>query len=1162
MHDALPGATAAGEVACSSCGASNRAGRRFCTRCGTALQESCLRCGAALDAGDAFCGSCGAPAGESPARSGGSAAGATSPSTERRIVSVLFADLVGFTGYAEGRDPEEVRETLSRYFEAAREIVARYDGVIEKFIGDAVMAVWGTPVAREDDTERSVRAGLDLADAIEAIGESIGAELRGRVGIHSGEAAVNLNAANQGMVAGDMVNTAARLQGVADPGTVLVDRTTFFGANDSIAFEEAGAFELKGKQGSVEAWRALRVVGGRRGFGTGGMLEPPFTGRHEELRAIKDMLHATGRERRPRLAALVGMAGIGKSRLVWELYKYVDGLSEEVLWHSGRSPAYGEGVAFWPLAEMVRTRALVAESDDPETARSKVSACVGRYVTVPDERRWVEPRIMQLLGLEEREDDQREVLFAAWRTFFERLAASETCVMVFEDLHWADGGLIDFVEHLVEWARNSPILVLALSRPELHDRRPTWGSRSRHFASMHLEALNDDDMRLLLKGLAPALPERIADQIVSRAEGIPLYAVEMVRMLIDRGDLSEQDAVYAPTRPIVAIDVPDTLHSLIAARLDVLPDADRVVVQRASVLGKTFRAPALEALVDGCDDLEGRLRELVRREIFTFNTDPRSPERGQYGFVQSLIREVAYQTMAKVDRGRLHLRAAEYFEWLKDPELVDVVATHYVEAHRSAPNDAVADKARRTLIDAADRAAALGSPDQGRTLIQTAIGISEPGKERGKLLHRAGELAAAAGRSDTAIGDYERSIEELRDDPGWIIEVQASMGVAYFLEGQLEEGRRLLEAALAQIEDPTADAAAAELYSQLARLYTFQGHWDNADEHCRRALITAEHHERVVTIVDALITRGVLAIFGGRPHEAEALLQGGLKLAQKNDLVSQQTRAYINLSANQLETDPRDAMASVLAGLDIARRYGFRDGEAYLLANAAEAAIHLGELSWIDILEDFLQLGLAISARLGVANAVAQLHAITGDAERSRSRLAEAEQLERATTNLQDATAIAQAKALVALAQNEPEDAWEAARVDAPVGYKLPGEMYMVRGRAALWLRDIDRLTKVIDAMQASGLRGAMFTLRKRTLEAGSAALEGGAEAPELYATAAQQWSDLGLPWDLAMCRLDTAIALGDADAAADAAAFFEAIGLTVLAERARDAGAAGSRMA
>ena len=1145
-----------GEAVCSSCGASNKAGRPFCTRCGATLKVACDDCGTPLEPGDAFCGSCGRAVARPSTESPLSVAGSAPPATERRIVSVMFADLVGFTAYSEGRDPEEVRATLSRYFEAAREIVDRYDGVIEKFIGDAVMAVWGTPVAREDDTERSVRAGLDMVDAIDAIGRSIGAELSGRVGIHSGEAAVNLRAADQGMVAGDMVNTAARLQGAAAPGTVLVDRTTFFGANEAIAFSDAGSLTLKGKQDPVDAWQALRVVGGRRGFGTG-MLEPPFTGRQEELRAIKDMLHATGRERRPRLAAMVGIGGIGKSRLVWELYKYVDGLSEEVLWHSGRSPAYGEGVAFWPLAEMVRTRALVAESDDPETARSKVASCVERFVVDPEERSWVEPRIMHLLGLEEREEDQREVLFAAWRTFFERLADTETCVMVFEDLQWADGGLIDFIEHLVEWARNSPIFVLTLSRPELHDRRPTWGSRSRHFSSLHLEALNDDDMRLLLKGLAPELPEDIGRQIVARAEGIPLYAVEMVRMLIDRGDLVESDQVYAPTRPITGIEVPDTLHSLIAARLDVLPEMDRKVVQHASVLGKTFAAPGLTALLDGAEDLEARLRELVRREILTFNTDPRSPERGQYGFVQSLIREVAYQTMANADRGRLHLRAAAYYESLNDPELVDVIATHYVEAHRFAPSDEVADKARVWLIDAADRAASLGSPEQGQSLIETAIDITAPGRERGELLHRAGELANAAGRTDAATSHFQRSIEELHGHPELVTQVQISMGVAYFLAGRLDEGRDLLEGALAQIEDPSSDPAAADIYSQLARLYTFQGRWDIADDYCRRALVTAEHHERVATVVDALITRGVLAIFGGRPHEAEALLEGGLKLAQKNEMVAHQTRALVNLSANQAETDPRDSMASARAGLDIARRYGFRDGEAFLLSNAGEAALHLGDFTWIDVMEEFLQNEIAASARLGVVAALSQLHAFAGDGEKAHLRLQESERLKETTTNLQDTVALAQSSALIAIAENRPQEAWDRTRVEVPAGFKLPGEMYMTAGRAGLWLGDADKMRETIAGMTASGLRGPMFSRRRATLEAGLAALEGRTDAPDLYLDAAHRWLDRGTPWDLALCRLDMAIAL-DGDeatrAAEEAAAFFDQSGCVILAERARAA--------
>jgi class 3 adenylate cyclase len=408
-------------VNCPNCGSPNEPNRKFCGECGTSLAAPCPVCGATNAPGVKFCGECGTDlrAGAGPAF-GAATAPTAAPATtaERRLVSVLFADLVGFTTISEARDPEVVRELLSRYFGTARQIIGSYGGTIEKFIGDAVMAVWGSPTAHEDDAERAVRTALDLVEAVRAIGDEIGADLRLRAGVLTGGAAVTLGAANEGMVAGDLVNTASRLQSVAPPGTVLVGESTFQAASGAVAFEPAGDQILKGKSVPVPAYRALRVVARRGGAGRSEQLEAPFVGRAPELRMLKDFHTATAAERRPRLVSIMGQGGIGKSRLVWEFQKYMDGVTEVVYWHQGRSPAYGEGISFWALAEMVRSRASISEADAPATTQSKLSATVGEWVTDDGERRWIEPRLLQLLGIETADSEERpdrESLFAAWR---------------------------------------------------------------------------------------------------------------------------------------------------------------------------------------------------------------------------------------------------------------------------------------------------------------------------------------------------------------------------------------------------------------------------------------------------------------------------------------------------------------------------------------------------------------------------------------------------------------------------------------------------------------------------------------------------------------------------------------------------------------------------
>ena len=429
-------------VICTNCGTANEAGRKFCKECASPLSVVCSNCGTANAPDAKFCGECASALSSATgfaSVSRPSLAGPLhDPVAERRVVTVLFADLVGFTAFAEERDAEEVRDSLSRYFELATDVVVRYGGVIEKFIGDAVMAVWGAPAAHEDDAERAVRAGLELVGAVHMLGPSIQA----RAGVLTGEAAVTVGATNQGMVAGDLVNTASRLQSVAPPGAVLVGETTFRAAHRAIAFEEVGQQTLKGKASPIDAWRALRVVAERGGLNRAETLEAPFIGRQDELRLLQDLLHATGRERRMRLVSVMGPAGIGKSRLAWELLKYVDGFVEPIYYHSGRSPAYGEGITFWALGEMVRARAELRETDDEPTTRAKVREACAHWIADDAERRWVEPALLALLGIES--GVPSEDLFAAWRTFFERISASGTVVLVFEDFHFADTGSARF----------------------------------------------------------------------------------------------------------------------------------------------------------------------------------------------------------------------------------------------------------------------------------------------------------------------------------------------------------------------------------------------------------------------------------------------------------------------------------------------------------------------------------------------------------------------------------------------------------------------------------------------------------------------------------------------------------------------------------------------
>ena len=1125
---------------CSSCGSANPVDDRFCGDCGASLLPGCPSCGAANQPGKRFCGTCGTPLVPGAVRDGGSHPVLTprnpAPVAERRLVSVLFADLVGFTTLAEGRDAEDTRELLARYFDLSRDVIGRYGGTVEKFIGDAVMAVWGAPTSHEDDAERAVRAGLELVDAVKALGPGIAA----RAGILTGEAAVTIGATNQGMVAGDLVNSASRLQSRAAPGTVLVGEATQRASSKAIAFEDVGDQHLKGKTAPVPAWRALRVVAERGGRKRADTLEAPFVGRDDELRLLKDLFHATGRERRPRLVSVTGIGGIGKTRLAWELEKYLDGLVEPILWHEGRSPAYGEGITFWALGEMVRRRAGLVETDDERTTRTKIAETLATHVPDRDERRWIESALLALLGIDTDAVDS-EQLFAAWRAFFERLAASGTVVMVFEDLQWADPGLLDFVDHLLEWSRSVPICVVTLARPELLERRPDWGAGKRSFTSIFLETLPPAAMRALLEGLVPGLPSAAVRAIVERAGGVPLYAVETVRMLLTDGRLTLDGDVYRPVGDLTTLAVPETLTALIASRLDGLELADRSLLCDAAVLGQSFTLAGLTAVsgIDGVE-LEPRLRALVRRELLALQTDPRSPERGQYGFVQALIREVAYNTLARRDRKARHLAAARFFESLGSDELAGALAGHYLAAHRNVPQgaegDAVAAQARIALRAAAERASALGSPDQALTFLDQALTVTTDSGERAELLERAGEAASAAGRHEAAERHLRLAIAAQRElgDRTATTTATAALGRALLSAWRTPEALALLEPAVDEFADLAADPAGIALGGQLARAYFLRDDNRRAIEVADKVLEAAEHADLAAIVADTLVTKGTALAYLGRPIEGLGALAAG-ELAEAHGLAA--TRGYGNRSGIEAGRDPRVALETARAGLALARRLGRRHHVAILLANGADSAFRTGDWPWaLAELEAALAEEFEALERTIFLGAEVGFRAFRG--EPVADQLDEITRLVGESDDPQVLSTVASCDAIVAFAAGRLGDARSAWRRVAGLGPgNAPGALTPAT-RAALWAGDAAAARADLAALDASGIHGPAVEADRRTIRAGLAALEGPtADALPLYREALRSWRDLGLAWDEALCGLDMALLLDPADQEVRAAA-------------------------
>jgi class 3 adenylate cyclase/tetratricopeptide (TPR) repeat protein len=1133
---------------CPGCATENPVGQKFCGECGSALQATCPSCGAQSAPGQKFCGECGAQLASQPPP-GAATTRAPSPAAERRLVSVLFADLVGFTTLSETRDSEEVRELLSRYFDTCRRLIELYGGTVEKFIGDAVMAVWGTPIATEDDAERAVRAALDLVAAVSALGDEVGApELKARAGVLTGEVAVTLGAEGQGMVAGDLVNTASRVQSAADPGAVLVGESTRRSTEQTIVYAEAGSVELKGKQGLTPLWRAQRVVSGLRGALKSQGLEAPFVGRERELRQIKDLFHSSAEEHKAHLVSVTGIAGIGKSRLAWEFYKYFDGIAETVYWHRGRCLSYGEGVTYWALADMVRMRCRIAEEEEPASAQAKLQATLEEHILDAEERDFLEPRLAHLLGLAEHQARDQQDLFAAWRLFFERLAETYPTVLAFEDMQWADASLLDFVEYLLDWSRSHSIFVVTLARPELLERRPTWGAGQRSFTSLYLEPLSQQAMEQLLAGLVPGLPSEIRDRILARAEGIPLYAVETVRMLLDRGLLVREGSAYRLTGPVEALEVPETLHALIAARLDGLSTEERRLLQDASVLGKTFTKDALGAVAGDDVDIEPLLMALARKEVLGVQADPRSPEHGQYGFLQDLVRHVAYETLSKRERRARHLAAAAQLDTsfaADEDDVVEVIAAHYLAAHEAAPDaeDAaeIKGKARAMLVRAGERAESLAAAAEARRYFEQAVQLVDDPSERASLLSRAGEMAVRAGDPDSARRLFEESIElhEAQGVTHAAARVHLRLGRVDLRTGRRDEALARMERAFDVISADEPDEDLALLAAALSLGHWYSGDLERAAERAEVALDIAEAQLYPEALALAVRAKAFVVFSRGHNEEAGALLRRSLEIALDHDLADHASVCYFLLSDGCFRRDEyADALGYLDESLAFARKRGDRPSEWSVLAERTYPLCMLGR--WDEAQsttdeftpEQFESGGLMLS----VLQSTVEIHIQRGELERARRVLSMFSRLEE-STDVQDRACYLGSRAALLRAEGRFQEAVADGEAAIEARHTLSIRSQAVKQaiveaiEAAFSLGELTKVDELIQLVEAvpPGSRAPYLDAQATRFRARIGS------DPAGYAAAGAAFRDLNLPFWLAVTQLEHAELLVDHDRSAEA---------------------------
>ena len=790
--------------------------------------------------GARFCSACGAALTSEPSRE------------ERKVVSVLFADLVGFTSRAEQLDPEDVRAVLTPYWERLRAELEKRGGTVEKFIGDAVMALFGAPVAHDDDPLRAVGAALAIRDWAREEDD-----LQVRIAVNTGEALVMLGARpgeGEGMAAGDVVNTTARLQAAAPVNGVLVGESTYRATRDVVEYAEHEPVVAKGKTEPIPVWEAVQV---RSSLGMDvERAVLPLVGRARELGVIVEAFERARSEREPQLVTLVGVPGIGKSRLVGEFFSHLEGHPDLVWWRQGRALPYGEGVSFWAVAEMVKAQAGIAENDPPDLCDAKVRASVGQLVADEGERGWITDHLLPLVGVEQRGAGGDSA--PAWRAFFESLAERRPLVMVFEDMHWADDGLLDFIDHLVDWATGVPILVIATARPELLDRRQAWGGGKLNVSTIALTPLSDDEAAQIIHGVLDqaALPAETQRALLERAGGNPLYAEQFARLYTERGSAED-------------LPLPETVQGLIAARLDGLSPEEKRIVQDAAIYGKVFWAGAVEADEDALHSLDRK--GILRRER-------RSAVGGesQYAFRHVLVRDVAYGQIPRAARGEKHLRAADWIESLgRADDHAELVAHHLAAAATLGVE--VAERARITFRRAGDRSRALGAWPAAERYYAQALDLWPA--DDAEYPRVAASHAAARARATGETDHLETALDAL-EAAGLLEEAaQFAAGVAMTVWYATGDPRPFLERGLTLLEGRPASSARAELLAESARIHWFRGEYERAEQDLAAAAGLATEHGSSELRASLLTTQAVVAMAAGDLDESRRLMDAAIEIA-------------------------------------------------------------------------------------------------------------------------------------------------------------------------------------------------------------------------------------------------------------------------------------------
>ena len=823
---------------------------------------TCVSCGRGNPPDSRFCNSCGAPLEASASRR-----------EERKVVTVLFADLVGFTARAERLDPEDVRALLAPYWQHLRDELEHYGGTVEKFIGDAVMALFGAPVAHEDDPERAVRAALAIRDWAREQ-----SDVQVRIAVNTGEALVLLGASpaeGEGMAAGDVVNTAARLQSAAPVNGVLVGELTYRATHGVIDYVSQDPVVAKGKSGPLAVWEALAA---RSRFTVETMSAAPLAGREDEVELLVNTFQRVRRDREPQLVTVAGVPGIGKSRLVAELFAFIEADPDFVTWRRGRSLSYGDGVSLWALGEIAKAELGVLESDARDETATKLADSLAELTDDESERAWLARHLAPLLGLPAEQDD-RTARFGAWRRWIELLAEHHPLVLVFEDIQWADDELLDFVDELADWATDLPLLIVCTTRPELFERRPGWGGGKRNVLTVSLGPLSDaDTARIVAATLDRALlPAETQTELLERAAGNPLYAEQYARMVAEGG---------------LTAALPDSVQGIVAARLDLLGAEEKALLQDAAVVGRVFWPGALGA----GDEL---LRSLVRKEFI--RRERRSSVGGEQecSFAHALVRDVAYAQIPRSERATKHRGAAAWFESLPPDRAVDraeMLAHHYgaaleLAAAAGSVDDDLRARARDAFHDAGDRALALGAYPAAKRQFAAALELTADGTPEWARLHR--DLGSLLGNDDAqaALPHLEvatAAFLQLGDSEGAAV-AELNAANAWWYAGNRDAADEHSERAVTLLADAPPSEAKAAALAERARMLMLAAQMTASAELATAAIEIAERTASERILASALVTRGTAL-------ENADDIQRGIELAEQTRDLRQLFRGLNNMA--------------------------------------------------------------------------------------------------------------------------------------------------------------------------------------------------------------------------------------------------------------------------